>query len=211
MGALVNEQESFWTIEIGSQYRSENDWFSSDIGVLAWKEMTKKVSCNDIASYLECGSNIGRNIGLLKTLIPSASASVIEINSDSLEICKTRWDIASYYLGSISTAKFEDKFDLVFSCGVLIHVNPNDLLPTMSSMFDLSSRYVLIAEYFNRDSISISYRGSDEKLFKRDFGKLFVENFDVSLVDCGFLWSYVYEPGGFDDVTYWLFEKIKPN
>ena len=208
---MVNEQESFWVTDIGSQYRLDNDGFSSDIGILAWKEMTKKVVSNEIASYVECGSNIGRNIGLLKTLMPGASASVIEINSVSMEICRTRWDIASYYLGSISSAKFEDRFDLVFSCGVLIHVNPGDLLPTMSSMYDLSSRYVLIAEYFNRDPISISYRGSDEKLFKRDFGKLFVENFDVSLVDYGFLWSYVYEPGGFDDVTYWLFEKIKPS
>lgn len=207
----MNDQEFFWTAEIGSQYRLENDGFSSDAGVLAWEEMTKKVSRNEIESFIECGSNIGRNIGLLKTLMPSASASVIEINADSLEICMTRWDIVSYYLGSISTAKFNNKFDLVFSCGVLIHVNPDDLLLTMSSMYDLSSRYVLIAEYFNRDPISISYRGSDEKLFKRDFGKLFVENFDVSLVDYGFLWSYVYEPGGFDDVTYWLFEKFKPN
>jgi len=203
----MNEQEVFWSSHIGEAYRKENDSFSSDIGVAAWDVMFSKISKDDIQSYLECGSNIGRNVGLLHRLIPHATANVVEINSESLQICRDRWNISSCYLGSISTAQFNQKFDLVFSCGVLIHVNPEDLLASMKSMFELSSRYVLIAEYFNRDPVSIPYRGAEQKLFKRDFGKLFLENFDVNLVDYGFLWSYIFEQGGFDDVTFWLFEK----
>ena len=203
----MNEQETFWANEIGSDYRLENDNFSIITGVLAWEKMLSSIDRQNLGSFLECGSNIGRNLAFLHEIIPGASANVIEINPESLEICKSRWDLASFYLGSIASASFDEQFDLVFSCGVLIHVNPQELLPTMKTMFELSSRYMLIAEYFNRDSISINYRGSDQKLFKRDFGKLFMENFQVSLIDCGFLWSSLYESGGFDDVTYWLFEK----
>jgi|688.fasta_scaffold293714_1 pseudaminic acid biosynthesis-associated methylase len=203
----MNEQEVFWSSDIGEVYRIDNDGFASDIGVAAWDEMLSKIGKGDLQSYLECGSNIGRNVGLLHSLIPSATANVVEINSESLQICRDRWNISSYYLGSISTAQFSQKFDLVFSCGVLIHVNPEDLVASMKSMFELSSRYVLIAEYFNREPVSITYRGAEQKLFKRDFGKLFLENFNANLVDCGFLWSYIYEQGGFDDVTFWLFEK----
>ena len=77
----------------------------------------------------------------------------------------------------------------------------------MSSMYDFSQKYILIAEYFNRTPVMIEYQNQKDKLFKRDFGRLFVENFPVKLVDYGFLWGFVYDEAGFDDITWWLFEK----
>ena len=44
-----------------------------------------------------------------------------------------------------------------------------------------------MGEYFNRTPVMINYRGEDDRLFKRDFGKLFVENFDCNVLDYGFL------------------------
>ena len=77
----------------------------------------------------------------------------------------------------------------------------------MKKMFDYSKKYVLIAEYFNRTPTMIEYQGEKDKLFKSDFGKTFIENFDVKLVDYGFLWGHIYDNGGWDDFTWWLFEK----
>jgi hypothetical protein len=91
--------------------------------------------------------------------------------------------------------------------GVLIHIHPDDLLANMRKMFDYSNKYILIGEYFNRTPVMIEYQGQKDKLFKRDFGKLFIENFPVDLVDYGFLWGHIYDDAGFDDVTWWLFEK----
>jgi hypothetical protein len=90
---------------------------------------------------------------------------------------------------------------------VLIHINPDDLIETMANMFRLSSRYILICEYFNRTPITINYKGESDRLFKRDFGKLFMENFDCKIIDYGFLWGQEFDDAGFDDITYWLFEK----
>ena len=86
-------------------------------------------------------------------------------------------------------------------------MNPDDLLTSMGRMYDLSSRYILISEYFNRTPVMIHYRGEDDRLFKRDFGKLFIENFNCKVVNYGFLWGYEFDNAGFDDITYWLFEK----
>ena len=77
----------------------------------------------------------------------------------------------------------------------------------MKRMFDYSKNYILIAEYFNRTPVSIEYRGEMDKLFKSDFGKTFISNFNVELIDYGFLWGHIYDNAGFDDVTYWLFKK----
>jgi hypothetical protein len=74
-------------------------------------------------------------------------------------------------------------------------------------MLSLSNKYVLFAEYFSTTPQMIEYHGQTNKLFKRDFGKFFLQNFDAKLLDYGFLWSQIYGDAGFDDVTYWLFEK----
>ena len=95
----------------------------------------------------------------------------------------------------------------MFTCGVLIHVPPEDLLDVMAKMYAWSSKYIVIAEYFNRTPVSIEYQGRPNLLFKRDFGALFADNFNVDLVDYGFLWGRIYDNAGFDDVTWWLFEK----
>ncbi len=91
--------------------------------------------------------------------------------------------------------------------GVLIHIHPNDLRENMKKVYNYSSRYILIGEYFNRTPMMLDYQGQKDKLFKRDFGKMFIENFPVQLLDHGFLWGHLYDAAGFDDITYWLFKK----
>ncbi len=45
------------------------------------------------------------------------------------------------------------------------------------------------------------------ELFEGEFGKLFLENFPVKLVDNGFLWAHLNDKTGFYDITYLLFDK----
>ena len=74
-------------------------------------------------------------------------------------------------------------------------------------MYDWSNRFILIAEYYNPTPMAISYRGNDDRLFKRDFAGEFLDLFpDVVLRDCGF----AYHRGTFpqDDITWFLLEKV---
>ena len=75
----------------------------------------------------------------------------------------------------------------------------------------MSKKYVLIGEYFNRTPTMIPYQGKENLLFKRDFGKYFLKNFDLEVIDYGFLWGHYYDVAGFDDFTWWLFKKMNPN
>ncbi len=90
---------------------------------------------------------------------------------------------------------------------MLIHIPPDDLLDVMAKMYEWSAKYVVIAEYFNRTPVSIEYQGRPNLLFKRDFGAMFADNFNVNLVDYGFLWGRIFDAAGFDYITWWLFEK----
>ena len=174
----------------------------------AWRQILDEIDFSDVNRFLECGSNIGRNIKTLARVLPNAKASVIEINPKALERCRLNNEIELEFLGSIKDAVFPTRFDLVFTCGVLIHINPDDLVKTLTNMIQLSKKYVVVAEYFNRTPVTISYHGEDEKLFKRDWGKLVLENFDAELLNYGFLWGQEYDVAGFDDITYWVFRKV---
>ena len=117
-------------------------------------------------------------------------------------------EIQNKFNGSIIDSELNGQtFDLTFTIGVLIHIHPDYLLDNMRRIYDYSKKYILIGEYFNRTPTMIEYQGQKDKLFKRDFGKLFAENFNVSIVDYGFLWGHIYDNAGFDDITWWLFKK----
>lgn len=201
-------QDTFWTEDYAKDYASKNSSFDNELGREGWSQMLSKAQL-DIKTYLEVGCNIGRNIDQLSIFDPELKPSAIEISPPALDFVCSRHDLVHACCSPAQDANLAvSSFELVFTCGVLIHVPPVDLLTVMSKMFDWSSKYVLIAEYFNRTPVSIEYQGRQELLFKRDFGKLFVENFKVKLVDNGFLWGHIYDSAGFDDITWWLFEKV---
>lgn len=207
MTRAKTEQEDFWANKYAEDYIRKNQAFDNELGAVAWKQMLANAN-GSVGNYLECGCNIGRNIDQLKIALPDAKPSVIEISEPAFSSVTARHRFDHAFNGAILDSRFEpDSFDLVFTMGVLIHINPDQLLDHMRRMFEYSRRYVLIGEYFNRTPVSIEYHGQMNMLFKRDFGKLFIENFDVTLVDYGFLWGHLYDGAGFDDITWWLFEK----
>ena len=201
----MNEQQKFWSTTYATEYIEKNLTFNSDLGSECWQKMLSKST--DVKTILECGCNIGRNIGFLQSVKPKSEISIIEISKPAFEYVTSSFGLHKSFNGAIVDADFDITFDLVFSMGVLIHIHPDDLLANMQKMFDSSSRYILIGEYFSRTPQMIEYQGQSDRLFKRDFGKLFMDNFKVQLVDYGFLWGHVYDSAGFDDITWWLFEK----
>jgi pseudaminic acid biosynthesis-associated methylase len=202
----MNDQLNFWVNEYAGDYISKNSQFDQSKGCDAWRKMLAAAS--DIGSVLECGSNIGRNIGFLEDVLPTnVEKSIIEVSPQAFDFVTSKYKLASCFHGSIADSSLDTTFDLVFTMGVLIHIHPDELLTNMKKMFDYSHKYVLLGEYFSRVPDTSVYQGQPNKLFKQDFGKLFVQNFSVSLVDYGFLWGYLYDEAGFDDITWWLFKK----
>jgi pseudaminic acid biosynthesis-associated methylase len=203
-----SEQEQFWANIYADEYIKKNLTFDDAMGASAWTIMLSKATPGKIQRYLECGCNVGRNIQQITNVLPEARASVIEISDPAFRYVTTKFPIEYAFNGPILNSQFNaEQFDLVFTMGVLIHINPDHLLDHMQKIYSYSSQYVLIGEYFSRTPVMIEYQGQKDRLFKRDFGKLFMENFPVSLIDYGFLWGHIYDKAGFDDITWWLFRK----
>jgi len=200
-------QDAFWTDDYAEAYRLKNGEFDNELGRQGWAKILAKAELIQ-KTYLEVGCNIGRNLDQLSILDPGLKPSAIEISPKALEIVRSRHALRQSFCGPAQEASFaKGEFELVFTCGVLIHVPPEDLLDVMTKMHQWSSKYIVIAEYFNRTPVSIEYQGRPNLLFKRDFGAMFADSFDVRLVDYGFLWGRIFDAAGFDDITWWLFEK----
>lgn len=74
-------------------------------------------------------------------------------------------------------------------------------------LYEASKKYILVCEYHNPTPVSVSYRGYEVRLFKRDFaGEIMKKYLDLKLVDHGF--AYKGNPiFPQDDITWFLFKK----
>jgi len=196
-----SEQEDFWAGEFGTGYIDRN---SSEEWVRSNKVFFARVLSGlsqSPSSILEIGSNIGLNMLALRDLYPQAELASIEINTDA---CSALASIVDEVFNlSIQEYNAKEKFELVLIKGVLIHMNPDDLLSTYKKIATSSSKYVLIAEYYNPTPIAIDYRGHKDRLFKRDFAGEFLDaNPSWRIQDYGFVYHRDQFPQ--DDLTWFL-------
>lgn len=204
----MNKQEQFWKDTYAKEYITRNSEFDLDAGIKAWAQMTRNLG--PIRSILECGCNIGRNINILNHLMPGAEKSIIEISPEAFSIVTGRYNFADALNCSILASDFGGKqFDLVFTTGVLIHIAPENLLENLSKIYAHSKKYIVFCEMFSRVPRTVPYKGENDLLFTRDYGRFFLENFPCRVVDYGFLWGHYYDAAGFDDGNFWVFEKTE--
>ena len=199
------EQEIFWAGDFGDEYISRNR--SSGLlhsKVAMWSQMIR--SANRVSSIKELGCNIGLNLKALNHLRPEYQLSGVEINQSAATEAQ-RLGIASIKCGTITEPLSDPKADLTFTAGVLIHINPERLPIVYDNLVSLSSRYILVAEYYNPTPTEINYRGHNERLFKRDFAGELIDSFNLNLVDYGFWYRRDNIASEFGDMTWFLLEK----
>lgn len=200
------DQEKFWAENFGNEYIERNQ--GSQLLASNLNFFVKALAhAGRIASCLEFGANIGMNLRALKLLYPSMELAGIEINAQAALELRTVIGKENVFNGSIFDANTEKKVELSLIKGVLIHINPEMLQTVYQKLYDASSKFILIAEYYNPSPVTIPYRGHSDRLFKRDFAGEFLEKFsDCRLIDYGF--AYHKDPVfPQDDITWFLIKK----
>jgi len=206
MSDFKTEQENFWAGEFGDDYINRNmspELLASNTAFFA--KIVDHVS--QVNSILEFGANIGLNLNALKVLLPHAESSAIEINKKAAEILKDNINGGSIYNQSILDFQVDYPRDFVFTKGVLIHLNPQELDKVYQLLYESSKKYICIAEYYNPVPVSINYRGHEGYLFKRDFAGELMEKYpSLQLVNYGFAYrrDNNYKQ---DDITWFLMSK----
>lgn len=200
------DQEKFWAENFGTEYIERNQGaqlLASNLNFFS-RALSK---AGPISSCIEFGANIGMNLKALQLLYPNLEMKAIEINNDASKILSKLIGEENVFNTSIFDFNSTHKVDLSLIKGVLIHINPSMLDVVYQKLFDISNRYILIAEYYNPNPVSIDYRGHTDRLFKRDFAGEFLKKFtNLELVDYGF--AYKNDPVfPQDDITWFLIRK----
>ena len=207
---MTTKQVELWRSDFGADYatRNNNQITAEDQRRLLkdWGRILDHAVTPRPRSVLEVGCNIGRNLLALRHLV--AELHGIEPNPRSCRAARNHPELADARIaeGDGFNLPYEDgSVDMVFTSGVLIHVAPEDLGKMVDEIVRVSRRYVVCIEYFSHEPVSMPYHGMDGFLFKRDFGRFYLERHpSLRVVDYGFLWQQL---DSSDNSNWWLFAK----
>lgn len=200
-----NQQEQFWIGEFGKNYLLRNN--VEDVvpnNIELFKKALKKT--DEIKSILELGCNVGLNLKALLKINQNFKIDAYEIYEPAAKIAQSV--TSGVVINESVTKKFinDKKYDLVFTKGVLIHINPLFLDIVYENMYLSSNKYILISEYYSPSPVTIDYRGEHDKLFKRDFAGELMDRYSLKLLDYGFTYHRDNDYPQ-DDENWFLLEK----
>jgi pseudaminic acid biosynthesis-associated methylase len=190
---------SIWAGEFGNEYTKRNRDVSAYTRVDIWQSLIPR-GCESI---LEVGANVGKNLEAINTFFHGDLMGTEPNDLAREELRRVTLMITPDYADRISLET--GAADLVFTCGVLIHISPDRLLPSMREIHRVARRYIVCGEYFAPSEEMVPYRGHNDALWRRDYGSLYLDNFsDLHCIATMFAWKRM---TAFDNLVFWVFEK----
>lgn len=217
MSAPKKEAIEHWMGEFGDEYTERNAPTDKTIDsrMVFWTGVFSTLPVyphSEPKSILEIGANVGSNLVALDKLYKMHEKPMdmyaIEPNAKARQLLKQQ-EIRNLRIveGTAQEIAAPDaSFDIVITCGVLIHVPPRELPKALAEIHRVSRRFIVCAEYFSPEPREIKYRGEDGLLFTRDFGGAYLDQFQgLRCTGYSFAWKRF---TGMDNVTWWTFEKV---
>jgi len=206
-----NKRIKHWAGSFGDDYILRNEFSQDKIDQIT-RAFKKIIGSLNLNSILEVGSNVGNNLVAIDRIFyskpdiyaiePNKTAYQRLIDGSTPANIKQAWNCDAFNI-----PLGDDAVDLVFTCGVLIHIHPDDLSQVLNEIFRVSRKYILCSEYFSHEPEEKEYHGQTGLLFKRDYGAYYLDQFKnrIECIDYGFLWQRDYNV--FDNLNWWLFQK----
>lgn len=187
MNTSLSEQTRTWTGDFGREYTDRNtyspaeldEFYRQNYGITR-RELNERF-LKDVprnARILEVGCNTGTQLLILQQM-GFSDLHGIEIQSYALERAKARLPHAILTPASAFAIPYTDRyFDLVFTSGVLIHIDPADLPKALTEICRCVRTWVWGFEYYAPETTEVVYRGHKSLLWKTDFARVYLQQFD---------------------------------
>lgn len=186
-----------WAGEFGDEYHQRNQ---------ATAEQVKPVLAGMLKGIApgyayEPGCGRGQNLVALQEIGWEVCGA--EPNEQARTVAKEH--LPFVYADDIRRTPYgDDTFDLVLTAGLLIHIAPADIRKAVYEIARISYRYVLLIEYAAAEEETVEYRGRQDFLWRRPYGKLFQAWRSMKLIRHGGT-----EAGLYDGAEFWLLEHQK--
>ncbi len=173
-----------WTGEFGRAYAQRNALSLMELDKIYKKNYgITRTELNEVflagisrsSRILEIGSNVGNQLLILQKL-GFKNLYGLEPLEYAVELSKKRTHHINIIKGDAFDIPFKDKyFDIVFTSGVLIHINPADIKKALPEIYRCSRRYIWGFEYYAKSCEEIIYRGNKDLLWKNDFVRQYLK------------------------------------
>jgi len=189
---MITPQIEIWKSDFGKEW-VERNLPNIDISARA-RTFRKILKGLNIFSVLEIGCSAGQNLDAL------ADIAYARYGLDPMEciVGRDEGGLQTRVGDIFEIPAKEPCFDLLLTCGTMMHVAPHDMLKAVTEMRRASKGYILTIEYYAEKDEAIPWRGYDNLLFKRNYADYF-----PNLISRGDLNN----GSGFDHCSYWLFKK----
>ncbi|KKM70072.1 hypothetical protein LCGC14_1444360 [marine sediment metagenome] len=190
-----SKQSQAWASEFGKEYTDRNNMSIEEMDTMYEKQygISRSDMNHQFLGYMDRNIRIlevGSNIGLQLQFLQKAGFKNlygIEISPYAVELSKSLTKNVNIIQGYAQDMPFKDNyFDVVFTSGVLIHINPDEVSDIMREMYRCTMFFIWGFEYFSYELQAIKYREAKETtdlLWKADFPKLFRRSFpDLVLI-----------------------------
>jgi pseudaminic acid biosynthesis-associated methylase len=195
----MNYNESVWAGNFGEEYTNRNVYNPKELDELytnRYGASRTEMNCHflkDIskdAQILEVGCNCGNQLLALEQQ-GFYNLTGIEINPKAADLARTRTHSPHpIFTGSALDLPFiNNYFDVVFTSGLLIHINPMELIKVMGEIARVSKEYVWGFEYYSQGQTEVVYRGKTDVLWKNDYALMYSLYCDLKLVEEKFYYN----------------------
>lgn len=126
-----NTAEHYWSAE---KHKNRRKWFVETLEKFRF------------GSIYEIGCNSGRNLWEIKKAYPDKLVGGIDINKKAIDFAKKKMPYGIFYTGNIHEMSTEDKYDVIFTSGVLLHIPPKDVKSILNRCIQKANKYILHME-----------------------------------------------------------------
>jgi len=186
------QQLKIWSGEFGKDYTERNIFSEKGLDELylnrygvARTALNKRFLKGLSASIriLEVGANVANQLVCLQKM-GFRNLYGIEPQAYAVERSKQLTRGINLIKADAFDIPFKDNyFDLVYTSGVLIHINPKHIQKAMQEIYRCSAKFIWGFEYFADAYSGILYRGRRDLLWKANFAKMYCDRFkDLVLV-----------------------------
>ena len=197
MNSSKSSTTAFWAGKNGDAYSSRCKKVPEERADY-WQKVVERYRPENM---LEVGCNVGGNLQYIP--LDHHCLFGVDVNKWALTELKKAYPLMNGVYGTIYDLPFKNSFfDMVFTCGVLIHVPPKYVKEAMLELIRVSKHYVMIMEYFNPYFESITYRGKSLRLWHCPYA--------TEMKKLGLIPEVEGRAGvdrGFDNVHFWSFKK----
>lgn len=192
----MSETEEFWRGEFGTDYQRRNrgepliannmKFFRRILEPTEWLVDNRYWK----PSVIEFGAGVGLNLIALQRLgFDPRRMKAVEINHDACDELRRIEGLTVEERSMFENGSFGE-WDMVLSSGFLIHISPEELGEAYQILYQSckSGGCLVICEYFAATPTPVRYRGHENRLWRRNYGKDLLDRFgDLSLLSYDFV------------------------